>query len=117
MRFHRVLVLYVFLLKAIRSNSACPVFEEEDFTVEILTFNGVQYGSVKEHIRTWFVIWDIARRVSDELGLLSRFHSLMSSLHLDKFPINKFLLDEETLAGFFRDCPYGANMRSLKGER
>ena len=109
--------MYVFVLKAIRSNSACQVFEEEDFTVEILTFNGVQYGLVKEHIRTWFVIWDIARRVSVELGLPSRVHGLMNSLHLDNIPINKFLLDEETLAGFFRDCPYGASMRSLKGER
>ena len=95
----------------------CQVFEKDGFTVEIVTFNGTLYGSAKKHIRTWFVIWDISRRISDELGLPGRFHQFMNHMHLEKYPMDALLLSKDELENLFKSNSYGANMRSLKGAR
>ncbi len=105
------------MLHAISTHSACQVFEAEDFTCQALTFNGVTYGSPKEHVRTWIVVWDISRDVANELGLPKNVHSLMNHLHLEKYPVENFLMSEETLESLFKVCSYGATMRSQKGER
>ena len=98
-------------------HSFYQVFEKEDFTCEVMTFNGTMYGSAKEHLRTWFVVWDIPRRVADELGLTANFLKLMNNLQMEKYPIEDFLMDPQVLNSLLSTCSYGANMRSGKGER
>ena len=40
------------------------VLEEHNFYVEVATFNGTDFGSRKEHIRTWFAVWEVSRQNS-----------------------------------------------------